>query len=156
MEIIYSRADFIGSSGRRLPKSGSGQNHYSIAGLARICSPFNDFSVADLMGAVGNCLKVQSSRMSSENFCINRLISLGPRAYHRSSIDLAQGEYRRLIRPCLAFPTLPGPMQNANQGKEVGKRGMECFAAPHSFGQVPAAHHLDAKRRTCTPCRRHC
>lgn len=42
------------------------------------------------------------------------------------------------------------------QGKEGGERGMvmECFTALHSFGQVPTAHNLDAKRRTCTLYRR--
>jgi hypothetical protein len=99
--------------------------------------------------------------MSPDIFFINSLISPCPGTYQRSSHDLARSKYQRLIRPCLAFSTakktakrwatFSGPIQDTNQGKKVGERGMERFAALHSFGQVPAARNLDAKRRDMHP-----
>jgi hypothetical protein len=104
--------------------------------------------------------------MLPDIFFINSLISPGSRTYQISPHDLARGKYQRLIRPCLAFSTakktakrwatFSGPIQDTDQGKEVGERGMECFAALHSLGQVPAARNLDAKRRICTPKYRRC
>lgn len=158
MEITYSRADLIGSSGRRLPESGSGQRR--IAGptevyILRYCINYGQlFTVVkfdfctQLTWWYHQYLLDYSSRMSSEIFFINSLTSPGPRTYQRSSPDLARSKYQRLIRACLAFPiakktakrwaTFSGPIHHTNQGKEVGERGMECFAALHTLGQVPA------------------